>query len=268
MNSVSCRAKISNGAQLADLQFTKCSKLSSLQSQAVAGAKLGAETADKSADYQRLKAEQSATSDLPLQAMPVEMRSGIYAAIVASARKNLPLPVSPFAKNPAQHLTRTASALAPQPAAAIQEEQTQEEQTQEEQTATMGALPAFGARGSLHVQKVAPKSEFAGAPRRQLLPPPKTQFLPGGDPCELRNIVEKVQARRSQTIEKALLSSHLQSISAAHPSLRRQDDADFLAKCHRILSTDIGLLVIGPTRRTARRLGDTLRRLLDRLAVA
>ena len=45
---------------------------------------------------------------------------------------SLPLPVSPFAKNPAQHLTRTASALAPQAAAAIQEEQTQEEQEQEE----------------------------------------------------------------------------------------------------------------------------------------
>jgi len=251
MNSLSCRAKISNGAQLADLQFTKCSKIYDAEGP----------TDD---EYQRLKAEQSSTSDMPLQAMPVEMRSGIYAAITASARKQMPLPASPFAKNPALHLTRTASALAGH----IHNAQ-QEIQTFTEQAMTMGALPAFGsARASLHAQQARPNTASASTPRRQLLPAPKTAFLPAGDPCELRTIVEKVQAKRSETIERARLSSTLQSISAAHPTLCRQDDDSLLAKLHSVLSTDIGLLVIGPSRRAAAQLAQSLRRLIDKLAVA
>lgn len=255
MNSVSCRAKISAGAQLPDLHFTKCSTLTDSQ--------LSAD------DYQRLKADQSATSDLPLQAMPVEMRSGIYAAIAASARKlgaaAAARPDSPFADKPARHLTRTASALAQNFEAAEDMRLSDLHQTQAEQTATVGCLPAFAARVSMHCQKVAPKAASAAAPRRQLLPPPKTQFLPVGDPCELRRIVEQVREKRSESLDRARMTARLQTLA---DTSCRQDDSTLLGQCKRILSTDIGLLFGAPLRRASNQLGSVLRHLIDKLAVA
>lgn len=120
MNSLTCHArtmaKVTNralGPTIGpELQFTRSSGYSR-------------------ADVERLKVEQSMTSDLPLQALTIEMREGILAASAGTIK-------SSFGETPAIHFRRTAHALA-----------TLEPQTKQEQEATMGCLPVFISKISL-----------------------------------------------------------------------------------------------------------------------
>jgi hypothetical protein len=192
-------------------------------------------------DEERLKAEQSATTDLPLHALTVEMREGILTAAAATLK-------SPFGQVPAGYLKRTAHALA-----------SLEPQSKSEQAATMGCLPAFASMISFAVKKQSTALTSATT-RRQLLPPPKTAFLPAEDPLELRQIIEEMQQKRSQSLDKARITSRMQALSlpveqSVNPS-------------HSFLALRLKDLTFFNFRFSFKRLGALLGDLIDKLAVA
>ncbi len=198
-------------------------------------------------DEDRLKQEQSMTSDLPLSALTIEMREGILAASAGTIK-------SSFGEAPAVHFRRTAHALA-----------TLEPQTKKEQEATMGCLPVFISKISMGFKKQQQQEQeqtplCAKTPRRQLLPPPKTVFLPSGDPAELRLIVEELQQKRSQALEQARITARLKAL----PALQEQNAASPLSH----LATEFKSLFYLDYVSTFKRLTALLGDLIDRLAVA
>jgi len=155
-------------------------------------------------DSDRLKAEQSATSDLPLYPLNVEIRGGAP-GVLSDSFHVLPF-TSPFSQTPAVHLKRTASALA-----------ALEPRSKNEQAATIGCLPPFGATFSFGLARPALSNT---APRRQLLPPAKTVMLPQGDPAELRQLVAEMQQKRSQAVEEISVPARAQMMEESSMTAR------------------------------------------------
>jgi hypothetical protein len=195
------------------------------------------------AEEEQLKAEQSATTDLPLHALTVEMKEGILAASAATIK-------SPFGQAPASYFKRTAHALA-----------TLAPQSKVEQAATMGCLPAFASKISFCCKK-SPVIEIGSPPRRRLLPqsPTKTAFIPAGDPIELRQLVQEMQQKRSHTIDQARITARLQTLNAA--------GAQMPSPGHSAQRTNFKSLVNTRVRRPLKRLVVLLGDLIDKLAVA
>ncbi|MBU6451135.1 MAG: hypothetical protein KGS72_05100 [Cyanobacteria bacterium REEB67] len=229
MHSSVCRAEISPAASRSSAQPT----MGNLHFQKSSGYECF--------DPALAKFEQSATTDLPLQAVivngpiRVQMHTRKHAAKNAAGRIYIP--------------NHVASPLLGQ---------------------ETGAMPAFAANVSLRE-----KSEVSAAPsgrRRQLLPAPKTAFLPAGDPSELRQIIRENQQSRSLRIENARATARLNALSLAQArALAERKQSPVLSFAARTLAF-VGAAALAPftapLKLVKNRLGDLLGDLIDRMALA
>jgi hypothetical protein len=237
----------------------------------VCGAQISQFHFQKSSGYEAFdpalaKFEQSATTDLPLQQVivngpiQIQMHTRKHAAKNAAGRAYVFPHKNPFEQNPAQHLKRTAIALAALEPASFAE-----------QAATMGCLPAFAAKISFR-QKTDCAASAPEVRRRQLLPAPKTAFLPAGDPAELREIIKAKINSQSSRIENARATARLNVLSLAQAQAisKRQQLAGL--KIAFDVTAFIGGVAINtfaiPTKFVKNRLGHLLGDLIDRLALA